>query len=368
MMSRSIIFAALVAYTEARFSQEQVPVSAVSALSNFGNPGEAATLAGGIPGSLLAAANPCDKLTLADKIVTQLGTDQSVIDAAKGLVAAEQNFNPFVVSIPSICSDATLPATAELRGVVPLVDPAVTGSDVENANSKTSLTTPFDADGLSVAEIMVAQGFSNLTAVAADGTKAAAGGAAAGAATGAASGASGNVASGAAGNATADASNGNADAGSGGKKSCSSGKGKGSSDSDNAGADAGADAGSNANGAAVDNNNNNNDNGTAATGGQTSLAGADFGKCTPTMDFQFGRAGRKETEGTFLPTDTLVAQGQQDALNPNIITNRICDQLTNVCEANQAAKDACQSAKATIQGLGTKDATTATAFNQALGF
>lgn len=286
-----------------------------------------------------------------------------------------------MVSIPSICSDATLPATAELRGVVPLIDPAVTGSDTENANSKTSLTTPFDATGLSVAEIMAAQGFSNLTAVAADGTKAAAGGAAAGAATGAASGASGNVASGgaaaAAGNGTADASNGNANAGSGGKKSCSSGKkGKGSN-SNNAGANnnnAGANnnnAGSNASGAAASNNNNNGTaaaGGQAATGGQTSLAGADFGKCTPTMDFQFGRAGRKATEGTFLPTDPLVAQGQQDALNPNIITNRICDQLTNVCEANQAAKDACQSAKATIQSLGTKDATTATAFNQALGF
>jgi len=304
------------------------------------------------------------QLTLADKIVTQLGTDPSVIDAAKGLVAAEQNFNPFVVSIPSICSDATLPATAELRGVVPLIDPAVTGSDTENANSKTSLTTPFDANGLSVAEIMAAQGFSNLTAVAADGTKAAAGGAAAGAATGAASGASSNAASGAAaGNATADASNGNANAGSGGKKSCNSkGKGKGSNNNNNAGSNAGADANNNAG-------NNNNNNGTAAaTGGQTSLSGADFGKCTPTMDFQFGRAGRKATEGTFLPTDPLVAQGQQDALNPNIITNRICDQLTNVCEANQAAKDACQSAKAQIQALGTKDASTATAFNQALGF
>lgn len=228
-------------------------------------------------------------------------------------MAAEQNFNPFVVSIPSICSDATLPATAELRGVVPLIDPAVTGSDVENANSKTSLTTPFDASGLSVAEIMAAQGFSNLTAVAVDGTKAAAGGAAAGAATGAASGASSNAAAGAAaGNATADASNGNANAGNGGKKSCSS-KGKGKGSNNNAGANAGAGASNNNNagaaGAAANNN------GTAAaTGGQTSLAGADFGKCTPTMDFQFGRAGRKATEGTFLPTDALVAQGQQDAL------------------------------------------------------
>jgi hypothetical protein len=86
------------------------------------------------------------------------------------------------------------------------------------------------------------------------------------------------------------------------------------------------------------------------------------------MDFQLGRPGRKATEGTFLPTDPVVAKGQQDALNPNIITNRICDQLTNVCGADQAAKDLCTAAKATVAGLGTKDATTATAFNSALGF
>lgn len=101
---------------------------------------------------------------------------------------------------------------------------------------------------------------------------------------------------------------------------------------------------------------------------QNSTGSADFGTCTPTMDFQLGRPGRKATEGTFLPTDPVVAQGQQDALNPNIITNRICDQLTNVCGANAAAKTLCLSAKATVQSLGTKDASTATAFNSALGF
>ncbi|KAI8210433.1 hypothetical protein K4K52_012297 [Colletotrichum sp. SAR 10_76] len=106
----------------------------------------------------------------------------------------------------------------------------------------------------------------------------------------------------------------------------------------------------------------------AATIKRQATGGADFGKCTPTMDFQTGRPGRKATEGTFLPTDPLVAKGQQDALNPGIITNRICDQLTNVCEANQAAKDACQAAKAQVASAGTKDASTATLFNQALGF
>lgn len=109
-------------------------------------------------------------------------------------------------------------------------------------------------------------------------------------------------------------------------------------------------------------------NAAAAAGNVALLAQADFGVCTPTMDFVFGRPGRKPDEATFLPVDDLVAQGQQDALNPNIITNRICDQLTNVCDANDAAKEACANAQAFVESLGTRDATTAAAFNAALGF
>jgi len=110
------------------------------------------------------------QLSQADLIVSTLGTDPQVISAAKGLVAAEQNFNPFVVDVPSICSDPTLPTTAALRGVVPLVDPSVGGASTENANSATSLTTAFSADGLSVAQVMVNAGFSNFTTKAVDGT------------------------------------------------------------------------------------------------------------------------------------------------------------------------------------------------------
>jgi len=107
---------------------------------------------------------------------------------------------------------------------------------------------------------------------------------------------------------------------------------------------------------------------TSAAAINTTAAGAaDFGTCSPAMDFQLGRPGRKATEGTFLPTDPVVAKGQEDALNPNIITNRICDQLTNVCGANAAAVTQCDAAKAQISALGTKDATTAAAWNAAVG-
>jgi hypothetical protein len=47
-----------------RFGQEQLPIGAISALSAFGNSGEAATLAGQSISFLLGAANPCGKVHL----------------------------------------------------------------------------------------------------------------------------------------------------------------------------------------------------------------------------------------------------------------------------------------------------------------
>ncbi len=61
-MSKALILSVLVALSQARFNQEQVPVSAVQALSNRGQSGQAATLAGQVPGSLLAGANACAKV------------------------------------------------------------------------------------------------------------------------------------------------------------------------------------------------------------------------------------------------------------------------------------------------------------------
>ncbi|KAJ9152232.1 hypothetical protein NKR19_g4606 [Coniochaeta hoffmannii] len=163
MHSKIVILAAIAAFAEARFGQEGTVQAAIQGLSAFGNPGEAPTLAGQTPGVLLAGANACAKLQLADDIVTALGTDPEVLAGAAQLVAAEKNFNPSAQSIPTICSDASLPATPELRGIVPLVDPAVVGAEVENANSAASLKAPFDATGLSVADVMKAQGFTNFT-------------------------------------------------------------------------------------------------------------------------------------------------------------------------------------------------------------
>ncbi|KAK0108115.1 hypothetical protein ONS95_002938 [Cadophora gregata] len=403
MFSQTVLVAVLAAVAEARFGQEQGngAITAIGALTNLGKSGQAATLAGGSIQFLLAAANPCGKLTQADNIISELGNSAEAVAAARGLVAAEQNFNPFVVSIPSICSDPTLPKSAELRGVVPLIDPAVGGQDVENANSKTSITTPFDATGLSVAQVMIAQGFSNFTAVDLAGTKVAAS-ALGGGATG---GASGEVASPPAAVADTDCvpsttmttvtrapTPTSSDCGrviyvtvepsavatpsaAGGVAAIKP------ADFNAAPAATGA-----ASGAAA---------GTCTGSGQTmvcsspavgagkvsdpvtgtfdgfqasTIAGLDFGLCVPTMKFELGLNGRSATAGTFQAQDPLCNKGQQEALNPAIITNRIHDQMTNVCGANQAAKDAITAAQAKIVALGTRDASTAEAFNAALGF
>ncbi len=115
--------------------------------------------------------------------------------------------------------------------------------------------------------------------------------------------------------------------------------------------------------------NNDNNAGGAANNSQTStIAGLDFGTCVPTIKFVGGLGGRPATEFTFQSLDPIIAANQQEALNPNIITNRICDELTNICAANQAAKDACRAAQAQIQALGTRNAATAETWNEALGF
>lgn len=183
MHAQALLLAALSALGQARFGQESAVQSKIQALSSFGPPGASATLAGQTPGVLLAAANACAKvctyltqcrtlgamaneflqLQLADKIVSTLGNNPQVIAGAAALAAAEKNFNPFVQSIPTLCNDPSLPATPELRGIVPLVDPAVVGADIQNANSAKSLTAPFAGNGLSVAAISRAQGFKNFT-------------------------------------------------------------------------------------------------------------------------------------------------------------------------------------------------------------
>jgi len=385
------------------FGQEQGngAIAAISALSDLGQSGQAATLAGDSIQFLLAAANPCGKLSQADTIVAELGTSDRAISAARGLVAAEQNFNPFLVSIPSICSDPTLPTTEALRGVVPLIDPSVVGEVVENANSNKSIVTPFSATGLSVAQVMVAQGFSNFTAESLNGTKTAATdlGTSASSSTSSLNTTSADDATSSDETSTSATIVATSTTACGGTTFVTVTQAATSAASTQADstetASAAAVASTTTSSSASSGTSSARDASTLCTGSGSTLvcsapavgAGAvtnavtgnfggfvastntslDFGLCVPTMKFEAGLDGRATTESTFQAQDPLINQGQEEALNPVIIANKIHDQLTNVCGANAAAKSAAADAQTLISTLG-KVNTTADAWNSALGF
>ncbi|KAJ4351149.1 uncharacterized protein N0V89_006488 [Didymosphaeria variabile] len=379
MVSKIILLSAVVAYVEARFGQEQVPIQAISAVQG-GDPGAAATIAGGAISDLLGAANSCAKLATADKIVSDLGGGADAIAAAIGMVTAEKNTNPFANNnTQNVCGDATLPATPELRGITPLIDPDVDANGDVAALSKQTAGAPLDATGKSVFDLLNDAGFGDLVV-----SQAAAGGAAAGGNADAGNAAAGNdnanqnagdanANAGSANNATADANAGDNAADNSGA-ACNAGNAASGSDNANAGsanqtADSGnANADQNAGDAAASNSTG------AATGGAASSAGSiltgdeDFGSCTPTIIFEAGQNGRKADEFTFQIADATARGGQQDALNPNIITNALCNQLTNVCGANDAAVTTCGQAKQLVADAGTRDKSTADLFNTALGF
>ncbi|EFQ91344.1 hypothetical protein PTT_11825, partial [Pyrenophora teres f. teres 0-1] len=106
---------------------------------------------------------------------------------------------------------------------------------------------------------------------------------------------------------------------------------------------------------------------TDATAGAGAAAGGDFGTCTPTITFQGGEGNRAATEFTFQIADPVARGGQGEALNPDIITNALCNQLTNVCNASDAGVAKCKSAQAAVKG-GPRNKSTADMFNTLIGF
>jgi hypothetical protein len=61
MVPKVFIIAAVIAYVEARFGQEQLPIAAISSVQG-GDAGAASTIAGAAISDLLGAANSCDKV------------------------------------------------------------------------------------------------------------------------------------------------------------------------------------------------------------------------------------------------------------------------------------------------------------------
>lgn len=112
------VISAVFTHTYARFGQENSPAIAAIRDVQGGAPGVAPTIAGAAISDLLAGTNACDKLKRSDQILAELGEGDDAVAAAIDMVAAEKNFNPFAQDIPTICSDATLPQNAKLRGSV----------------------------------------------------------------------------------------------------------------------------------------------------------------------------------------------------------------------------------------------------------
>lgn len=97
----------------------------------------------------------------------------------------------------------------------------------------------------------------------------------------------------------------------------------------------------------------------------TTAAPADFGSCTvPQIEFGVGFDGRKET--SFQPTDKQ-SFNHGSAQNIGIITQFICDTLTNSCKANQSAKDICAKAQTAATAAAAKTGAQADAFNLVFG-
>ncbi|KAL5486066.1 hypothetical protein ACEPAI_7110 [Sanghuangporus weigelae] len=91
----------------------------------------------------------------------------------------------------------------------------------------------------------------------------------------------------------------------------------------------------------------------------------DFGSCSvPEIEFGTGFDGRTET--SFEPVDKA-SFNHGSAQNINIITQFICDSLTNTCGADQTAKDTCATAQAAASAATTGTGAQADAFNAAFG-
>ncbi|KAI8843144.1 hypothetical protein BC829DRAFT_420117 [Chytridium lagenaria] len=137
---------------------------------------------------ILAAADPCAKIEMADDLVARAkkscandakGLEQA-IKAAMDLVVAEKNFNPFNGNLDSVCTNPNLPAQPELRGLIQKVDPRTAGpnnndqalnakAQAANAKSEQVLAAakaankgPGAGNGLSMADVLFGTGFDGI--------------------------------------------------------------------------------------------------------------------------------------------------------------------------------------------------------------
>ncbi|KAI9143954.1 hypothetical protein BKA69DRAFT_1057342 [Paraphysoderma sedebokerense] len=292
-------FASPLTLEKRRFGQENKIQQLISSFSGVQNVN---SIAGPAIGTLLAAANPCNVVDVAQQLIDAGG---SVEDARK-VLALEKNFNPFVVQAASICLDPSKPENPQLRGILPLVDPALPGAAEINAKTQErnaqiasgQLDGAALAQGKSIADQMVELGFTAIQGI---------------------------------------------NGGNNGKKA-----------DGNAGKNADNNAGK------KENNQKNAGNGNNANTGNA--GSTDFGTCeAPTIEFGVGFDGRKEN--SFRPVNQK-SFNHGSAQNIGIITGFICDRLKDTCKAPAAGS--CQQAIQATQAA-PKGGAQADAFNSVFG-
>ncbi|KAI6716055.1 hypothetical protein JHW43_001439, partial [Diplocarpon mali] len=99
----------------------------------------------------------------------------------------------------------------------------------------------------------------------------------------------------------------------------------------------------------------------------STVANHKFRLCLPTFKFKAGLNGRTTIQSTFEAEELSYDKAQQEALNPGVIACRIYDQLTNACSTNQAARTAAAAAQTLVTTLG-RNETTADALHIVFGF
>ncbi|THH33193.1 hypothetical protein EUX98_g980 [Antrodiella citrinella] len=104
---------------------------------------------------------------------------------------------------------------------------------------------------------------------------------------------------------------------------------------------------------------------TQVSAGSASTGIGNFGNCSvPQIEFATGFDGRKET--SFQPTDKT-SYNHGSTQNIDIITQFICDALTNSCKADQTAQDTCAKATMAADGQAAETGAQADAFNAVFG-
>ncbi|TFK50394.1 hypothetical protein OE88DRAFT_249467 [Heliocybe sulcata] len=328
-----------------RFGQEHPDV--INKLSSACEGQVCGVLAGQAITPLLAAQGECTQQDMADSIIDAAqqfddATKQNMISLAVEYRQAEKNTPPdFTTNPPTnrnsvFCQKA--PKNAELNGLVQAQDPANDPDLFFDPNGAKSVkkgsqanTFPFGASGASDS-----------------GSSSSAASSAAATSTSAAASATATDASSASTSAAASATTSAADASS--TDDCVVTVTATITATDSAAATLAATSSS-----------------SAAAASSTAAAGdiGDFGSCTiPQIEFGVGFDNRKET--SFEPVDKA-SYNHGSAQGIQIITQFMCDTLTNSCGADQTAKDTCQKAQTAALAETAKTGKQADAFNAVFG-